>query len=119
VIAAFALLFGLVAGSFVTAAAQRLAEGRSLTARSRCDACLRPLGLRDLIPVVSYVAARGACRFCGAAIGARSTLVEAALGGAFVACAFVFPPAVAIAACALCAAGALALLRATAPRATA
>jgi leader peptidase (prepilin peptidase)/N-methyltransferase len=79
----FATALGLAIGSFVAAAAQRIATQRSLFERSRCDGCLAMLRAIDLVPIASYVLSRGHCSRCGAAIGIRSTLVEATLGACF------------------------------------
>ncbi|MDW4500483.1 prepilin peptidase [Sulfitobacter sp. D35] len=60
------LLLGPVAGSYVTALADRICDGRSVMApRSHCDACGQTLGARDLVPLLSYACLRGRCRFCG------------------------------------------------------
>lgn len=76
-------IIGAAVGSFLNAAADRLVKRVSLlTPASHCDMCQHPLGALDLIPVVSYLALRGRCRYCGAPIGARSLWVE--LGTALV-----------------------------------
>ena len=45
--------------------------------RSHCPACKRTLAPWELIPLASWLALRGRCRTCGAAIGARYPLLEA------------------------------------------
>jgi leader peptidase (prepilin peptidase)/N-methyltransferase len=96
-----AAAFGLAFGSFANAAIDRLPRGRSLQGRSACDSCGRELGVLELIPVLSYAALRGRCAGCGAAIGARTPLIEAACGAAFaMAFALMAVPA-AVAACAI------------------
>jgi len=66
-------------GSFLGVLIQRLPDGHDVVAtRSHCNACHRTLGPADLIPVVSYLAARGRCRHCGAPIGRFHLLVELA-----------------------------------------
>jgi len=69
-------------GSFLGTVILRLPHGRSfLAGRSECPHCHRRLAWRDLVPVVSWLVARGRCRFCGAAIGGFYPAVElAALG---------------------------------------
>ncbi|WNO52932.1 prepilin peptidase [Stakelama saccharophila] len=68
---------GLVFGSFIATVAIRWPEGRSaLKGRSECDGCGRTLTVAELIPVGSYVAQRGRCRACGAAIGRLHPVVE-------------------------------------------
>ncbi|NRA31318.1 MAG: prepilin peptidase [Parvularculaceae bacterium] len=51
---------------------------------SQCEACGHRLGPLDLIPVLSFIALRGRCRYCSAPIGARHVIVEL-LGAAIVA----------------------------------
>ena len=47
---------------------------------------------RDNVPVLSWLLLRGRCRSCGAAIGARYPLIEAATGVVFAAAALVVGP---------------------------
>ena len=68
---------GLVMGSFVTALSYRLPRGESVArGRSRCPSCGHVLGVRDLVPVVSWLAYRGSCRHCGARVSARYPAIE-------------------------------------------
>ena len=46
--------------------------------RSRCESCRRPLGVRDLLPIASYVLLRGRCRTCGARIAPFHLAIELA-----------------------------------------
>ncbi len=64
--------------------AQGVPSRRSLDegGRSHCMSCGRTLRWFELIPLISYIAARGRCRRCGAKIGIRYPLVELA-GGIF------------------------------------
>ncbi|HBH26489.1 MAG TPA: prepilin peptidase [Rhodospirillaceae bacterium] len=65
------LLLGLALGSFATALAARAEAGRTwtmFTGRSACPACGTTLTARDLVPVLSWLLARGRCRHCGARI---------------------------------------------------
>ncbi|MCR5825207.1 MAG: prepilin peptidase [Oscillospiraceae bacterium] len=72
-----AALLGAVSGSFLTCAAGRIVAGRSfLTGRSRCDACGHTLGVRDLVPVLSWLLLRGRCRYCGAKVPTRCLWTE-------------------------------------------
>jgi leader peptidase (prepilin peptidase) / N-methyltransferase len=71
-------LVGAAVGSFLNVVIDRVPEGQSLLhPGSRCPACNRRLTLRELIPVISYLALRGRCRNCGVAIPIRVVLVEA------------------------------------------
>ena len=68
---------GLIAGSFLGLVSLRLPAGKGVVAgRSRCGGCERALGARDLVPVISYVVARGRCRKCEAPIPVRYPLIE-------------------------------------------
>lgn len=78
-------VLGMVMGSFAACAAERIAAGKSfLRGRSHCDACGHVLGPLDLVPVVSWLALKGKCRYCGAKIPARCVLTELLCGAAFV-----------------------------------
>ena len=88
-----AALAGLVAGSFTTTLIYRLPRmcgaqagqggaDRSLSMwwpRSHCTDCGHTLGVRDLVPFLSWVFLRGRCRYCDARIAATYPLVEASL----------------------------------------
>jgi leader peptidase (prepilin peptidase) / N-methyltransferase len=107
--AGFAGLFGLLVGSFLNVVIYRLpkmleqqwaAECAELAGtaapaseefnlvrpRSRCRQCGQPIRWHDNIPVISYLALRGKCANCGAAIGMRYPLVELATGALFFFC---------------------------------
>ncbi|MBU3693902.1 MAG: prepilin peptidase [Rhodocyclaceae bacterium] len=99
--ALFAVLLGLVVGSFLGVVAHRLplmlerawadhcAETIGAKAPSRphynlfrppshCPACKHRLGILENIPLVSWLLQRGHCRACGSFIGWREPLVEVA-----------------------------------------
>jgi leader peptidase (prepilin peptidase)/N-methyltransferase len=79
-------LVGTVVGSFLNVVIHRLPRGESLVSpRSRCTHCGRTLGVRDNVPLLSWLALRGRCRSCGTAISPRYPLVEVATAAAFVA----------------------------------
>ena len=64
-------------GSFMGVLATRLPEGRPvLWGRSTCDACGQPLAVADLIPIISWSAQKGRCRYCGAKITAAHSAIE-------------------------------------------
>lgn len=68
---------GPLVGSFVGLLSVRLPQGRPVgVARSACAACGRRLGPAELIPVLSFVALRGRCRACRAAIPRRYPAIE-------------------------------------------
>lgn len=64
-------------GSLVGVLILRLADGRPiLWARSECESCRHRLAPRDLVPLASFAALRGRCRFCGAPIARFHLAVE-------------------------------------------
>ena len=71
-------LIGVLLGSFIATLVLRWPAGRSLAGRSQCDGCGRPLGVRDLVPILSAMLSRGRCRTCGAAIDPFHGRVELA-----------------------------------------
>ncbi len=76
---AVAVMLGAVFGSFLNCAAWRIAHGESfLRGHSRCPSCGHALGVRDLVPVLSWVFQRGRCRYCGEKISVRYPLTEIA-----------------------------------------
>jgi hypothetical protein len=85
-VAAYLVLVGLMLGSFINLAADRVPRGESvIRPRSHCRACGRTLNVVDLLPVVGYVLRRGRCATCRTSIGAAAPLVEAVSGGCMVA----------------------------------
>lgn len=82
--ALLAVVLGLVFGSFATLLAHRFAAGGNLLGRrSACPACGAVLGVRDLVPLLSWLVACGRCRHCGGAIGWRYPAIETATAAAF------------------------------------
>jgi leader peptidase (prepilin peptidase)/N-methyltransferase len=108
VFAVLAGVLGLAVGSFLNVVIHRLPrmmerewhaqcaelrgenapdQGEALglaTPRSRCPHCGHAITVLENIPLFSYLALRGKCSGCGAAIGLRYPLVEAATGLLFV-----------------------------------
>jgi prepilin signal peptidase PulO-like enzyme (type II secretory pathway) len=89
---AILVVVGLCLGSFVNALVWRLheqASGKSglsvLHGRSMCPECRHRLAGRDLVPLISWLALKGRCRYCRKHISARYPLVELATAGLFVA----------------------------------
>lgn len=63
------LPLGLIIGSWLGVLIQRFGRVReSWWGRSACEACGATLGPAELVPVLSFLAQRGACRHCGAKI---------------------------------------------------
>ena len=71
-------LAGLVAGSFIATLLIRWPQDKSLAGRSQCDSCDHTLSVRDLLPLVSWLATAGKCRICGTPIDWRHPAIEAA-----------------------------------------
>jgi len=73
-----AAVLGTVMGSFLNCAAWRLVHGESvLRGRSHCARCGHTLGAKDLVPIASYLAQKGRCRYCGQPISGRYPAAEA------------------------------------------
>lgn len=71
------ILVGGTLGSFITMLSYRLPRKLSIvTPGSFCPSCNTPLGVRDLVPVFSYLAFKGACRTCKTPIGPRYVTIE-------------------------------------------
>jgi leader peptidase (prepilin peptidase)/N-methyltransferase len=68
---------GAIVGSFIATLCIRWSRGEQASSgRSACDQCgkyLRPL---ELVPVLSYAAARGRCKTCGGAISRLHISIE-------------------------------------------
>lgn len=77
IIAAIGFLLGAILGSFISMASWRLPRKQSWGGRSLCPACGRQLGVRDLIPILSYFLNDRKCS-CGTAISIRYPLIESA-----------------------------------------
>lgn len=79
-------LLGLCMGSFLNCFAYRIVHGESvLKGRSHCDECGHVLVPRDLVPVLSFLLARGKCRYCGAKLSLRHLLAEISTGCVYLA----------------------------------
>ena len=86
-------LLGLLVGSFLNVVVARVPAGRSVVRPgSRCPHCDSALRHRDTVPVLSWLALRGRCRSCTAAIGGRYPFVELLTAGLFAAVALRFGP---------------------------
>ncbi|MFT3717892.1 prepilin peptidase [Pseudorhodoferax sp.] len=70
------------------AALQALPRLDLLRPGSRCDHCGHPIAWYENLPVLSWLALRGACSACRQRIGARYPLVELATGVLFALCAW-------------------------------
>jgi leader peptidase (prepilin peptidase)/N-methyltransferase len=76
---------GLMLGSFINMAADRLPRGESIIRpRSHCRACNRQLNTIDLLPVLGYLIRRGRCATCRTPIGVLAPSVEAVCGACMI-----------------------------------
>ena len=73
----YAAVVGLIIGSAINAIVWRLYVGRKWTSgRSMCPECKHELAAKDLVPVLSWLALRGKCRYCHARIHWQYPVVE-------------------------------------------
>ncbi len=98
----FFAALGLVIGSFVNVLIHRLPlmilatdtphpkPFNLITPRSHCPHCLHVLKWYELIPVLSYVVAKGRCRYCSFKINWQYPFVEITTSLLFVLCLFQF-----------------------------
>lgn len=81
----FSFLLGAVFASFLGCMGWRIAKGESVwKGRSHCDFCGHVLGVFDLIPIISYLFAKGRCKYCGKTISKGHVIGEFLLGCLFV-----------------------------------
>lgn len=89
----FVFIFGLFVGSFLNVCIWRLpAEEQVVKGRSHCRACGHTIPWYDNVPLISYVALGGKCRFCKARISWLYPAVELATGFLFLGAALRFGP---------------------------
>ncbi len=71
------IIYGLIAGSFVTAYTYRLPLGKSVKkGRSICPNCKEIIVWYDNIPLLSFLLLKGKCRRCGKKISIRYPVIE-------------------------------------------
>jgi leader peptidase (prepilin peptidase) / N-methyltransferase len=72
-----AVALGLIFGSFLNVVIHRLPRGENIAfPASRCPACGAAIGVRDNVPILSFLLLRGRARCCKARISPRYPLVE-------------------------------------------
>lgn len=70
---------GASIGSFLTLVTYRLPRDEKIgMSRSRCPQCSTVLRVPDLVPILSWLFARGKCRHCKTKVSARYPLIELA-----------------------------------------
>ncbi len=85
-----AFTFGCCIGSFLNVLIWRLPREESTGGRSHCPQCNHTLVWYDLVPLVSYLAGRGRCRYCKASVSYRYPLIETVTGLLFAIAAYGF-----------------------------
>jgi len=80
----YIFVLGLAIGSFINVLVDRLAKTESILGRSYCDHCHKKLGVRELIPIVSFIFLKGRCLHCHRPIDKIYPLVELVTGIMFV-----------------------------------
>ena len=79
-----AFVFGAIFASFITCTAWRVVRGEDwMLGHSHCDTCGHELSTADLFPVISYIALKGKCRYCGSKVPPRDLIFEIILGFLF------------------------------------
>lgn len=83
-IVVFFAMMGAILGSFANMLIHRLPlEEEVVKTPSHCPKCGGRLGIRNLIPLLSYCIQRGKCHLCGAAISSRYFWVELSCAALF------------------------------------
>jgi prepilin signal peptidase PulO-like enzyme (type II secretory pathway) len=83
---------GACVGSFLNVVIYRWPRRLSLVhPGSQCPLCQHPIRWYHNLPILSWIALKGRCHDCGAAISVRYPIVEAFTGGMFVAVALAGP----------------------------
>ncbi len=77
-------IIGTLFGSFYTLAVYRIPKRQDIVkTHSYCPNCNHKLGFLDLLPIISYIALRGKCRYCKEKIRPRYLILEILSGGLF------------------------------------
>lgn len=78
-------LYGITIGSFLNVCIYRIPLKESIVfGRSHCIKCKENIKFYDLIPVFSYIALKGRCRFCKKKINIRYPIIELINGVLFI-----------------------------------
>ena len=73
----FALIFGLIIGSFLEAYTSRAPIGEKISkGRSKCPHCKKQILAKDKIPLISFLLLGGKCRNCTSPIPRRCPIIE-------------------------------------------
>ncbi len=80
----YAVVLGILIGSFLNVCILRIPEGGSVSKpRSRCPHCHKPIAFYDNVPVVSWLLLGGKCRHCKAKISPMYPAIEILTGVLF------------------------------------
>ena len=85
-------IFGIIIGSFLNVVILRYNTGFTLKGRSKCLSCSRTLTWKELVPLASFIAQKGACRGCKSKISWQYPIIECTAGLLFVFIFIEFPP---------------------------
>lgn len=85
-------IFGTVIGSFLNVVSLRFNTGTGIGGRSKCMSCGTTLTWKELVPLFSFLAQRGACKKCKSKISWQYPAVEFVAGAVFVLVFMTFPP---------------------------
>jgi leader peptidase (prepilin peptidase)/N-methyltransferase len=89
---AFSFVLGALVGSFTNVLVHRLPRKENIAfPPSHCPHCDHRLGVLDLVPIFSWLALRGKCRYCGKPIKPRYPIIELVTALAYTAIAYFFP----------------------------
>jgi leader peptidase (prepilin peptidase)/N-methyltransferase len=80
----YLFIIGLSIGSFLNVLIDRIPNRKSINGRSYCDHCKKQIRNIDLIPIFSYLALKGKCRFCHKKISIQYPIIELLTGAVFV-----------------------------------
>jgi leader peptidase (prepilin peptidase)/N-methyltransferase len=87
-----ACTLGAMVGSFTNVLIYRIPRNESIAfPPSHCPNCNHRLGVLDLVPILSWLALHGRCRYCGKPINPRYPIVEAISALGYLAIAWRFP----------------------------
>jgi prepilin signal peptidase PulO-like enzyme (type II secretory pathway) len=83
VLGTYLFFVGACLASFLQVVATRLPKGQSLLGRSACSFCHHKLSWLDLVPIISFIALKGRCRYCHRRISVIHPLFETLVGFIF------------------------------------
>jgi len=85
-------ILGLLLGSFANVCIYRMPLEQSIVSpRSHCPGCKHQINWYDNVPLLSFIALKGKCRYCGAGIPLQYPMVELLTGIVFASIAWRYP----------------------------